>query len=164
MLFLLLCIFTTGSITHAQQLLISPNSIDAITLGYTKVIGQDEDGYFVLMSNLSMNIENDRVGFKSRKYKLTYFNKTLTLKWEKTIESSNSESAIETVTFFNEKVVVISSIYNRNEDKVSYYISTIDPTGALQSIEKPVSSFAPVKTNYEKVKSLFRRVASGWPL
>ncbi len=139
-------------VSTAQQLLISPSNIDATTLGYTKVIGQDEEGYFVLTSNLSMNIENDRVGFKYRKYKLTYYTKALTLKWEKSIEPGNSDMSIDAVTFFNDNVVVTASLYTRSENKLSYYFTTINNIGEQQSSNKPVAEFSPVKNDYDKSK------------
>lgn len=142
----------SNSNVYAQQLQLSPASLDAISLGYTKVIGQDEDGYYVLMSNLSLNMESDRVGFKSRKYKLTYFNTGLNLQWEKNLEPVSNDAVIDAVTFFNGKVIVISSLQKRNEGLVNYYVTTYDNAGTPTHIDKPVTSFSQIKNDYEKSK------------
>jgi len=136
----------------AQQLQLSATSIDEISLGYTKVIGQDEDGYFVLMSNLSLNSESDRVGFKNRKYKLTYFNTALNLVWEKNLESFSNDAVIDAVTFFNGKIVVISSLQKRSENLVNYYVTTYDNSGMPIQNDKPITSFSAGKYDYEKSK------------
>ena len=74
------------SCVFAQQITVSPTAIDEQGFGFTKVIGQNENGYFILMSNMSMNTETDRVGFKNRKYKIAWFNLKLEKKWSKPIE------------------------------------------------------------------------------
>ena len=111
LLVILLCCNLYNINVYAQQLQLSAASLDEISLGYTKVIGQDEYGYYVLMSNLSLNSESDRVGFKNRKYKLTYFNSALTLVWEKTLDPFSKDAVIDAVTFFNGKIVVIVDIH-----------------------------------------------------
>ncbi len=149
---ILLCFNLCNINVYAQQLQLSAASLDEISLGYTKVIGQDENGYFVLMSNLSLNSESDRVGFKNRKYKLTYFNTALTLVWEKSLDPFSKDAVIDAVTFFNEKIVVISSMQKRNESLVNYYVTTFDNSGTPTQNENPVTSFTAGKYDYEKSK------------
>lgn len=147
-----LCSFLFSINVYAQQIQLSAVSLDAISLGYTKVIGQDDDGYYVLMSNLSLNMESDRVGFKNRKYKLTYFNTALVLQWEKTLEPFSNDAVIDAVTFFNGQIIVISSMQKRNESQVNYYVTTYDNAGTPTHIDKPVTSFSSIKNDYEKSK------------
>ncbi|MBK6643910.1 MAG: hypothetical protein IPG39_23090 [Bacteroidetes bacterium] len=53
------------NISEAQKLLLSPSEIDESGFGYTKVIGQDDEGYFLLLSNITLNYSGDRMGFKA---------------------------------------------------------------------------------------------------
>ncbi|MBP7166479.1 MAG: hypothetical protein KBB64_02360, partial [Bacteroidia bacterium] len=59
-LFFLILLLSTG--VNAQTYTISPENIDANGLDYAKVIGQDEEGIYLLMSNLSLDSFRDRFG------------------------------------------------------------------------------------------------------
>ena len=78
----------------AQNVIISPEIIDEPGHDYTKVIGFTEAGYFVQLSNLSLESSRDKVGFKHRRSRLTFYDKELI------VESSFS-------TFFNEKRIEV---------------------------------------------------------
>jgi len=139
----------------AQQIVISPVSIAEQGFGFTKVIGQDENGYFLLMSNLSLNAETDRVGFKNRKYKLAWFSQTLVKKWSKAIEPPNSDSYIDAVTFFNGKVLVVTSTYKKQEQKLQCTLTTIDSEGNFNTNSGTPVEFLQINNDYEKCKVIF---------
>src|SRR5262245_52076344 len=74
----ILLILYAGTIDSVSaQISFSEKPADEPGFGFVKVIGQDEGGYFVLLSNLSHNLEADRVGFKNRKYKIAYYDTLL---------------------------------------------------------------------------------------
>src|SRR5690348_16144010 len=130
-IFSLFLILVVNSNSWSQEILVSPAAIDESGFGYSKVIGQDDAGYFVLLSNLTMNSENDRVGLKNRKYKITWFNKSLVKKWSKPIDPPNSDASIDAVSFFNGQVIIVTSSYIKHEQKVKYTFNTIDSTGVF---------------------------------
>jgi|SRR5688572_1931699 len=150
-----LCSLFFATSAWSQKVLISPTAIDESGFGFAKVIGQNEDGYFVLLSNLTMNTENDRVGFKNRKYKLAWFNTSLEKKWSKPIDPPSSDATIDAVTFFNSRVLIITSTYLKQEKKVKYTIKTIDQDGNLSSNSNVAIEFPEVTSDYEKCKIIF---------
>jgi hypothetical protein len=150
----LLCVLHVNHI-FAQQILISKAPVDEAGFEFTKVIGQDEDGYFILLSNLSLNSETDRVGFKSRKYKVARFNMNLEKKWAKAIEAPSNEFSIDAVTFFNGRVLIIFSSYVKADQKVQCKISTVDRDGNFSNYDNSTVAFRPIRETYEKCKVIF---------
>ncbi len=71
--FLLILFLSSSFPSWAQSVQISADNIDNNGFDYAKVIGQDEEGVYILMSNLSLETSRDRFGLKSRKYELSYF-------------------------------------------------------------------------------------------
>lgn len=138
----------------AQSILISPAPIDESGFGFIKVIGQDEEGYFILLSNLSLNTASDRIGFKTRKYKLAYYTNALVKKWSKNIDAAN-DSDIDAVTFFNGKALVVSSAFNKPDQTIVYTISTVNNAGMLTGNAGKKVSFTPVNSSYEKARIIF---------
>jgi hypothetical protein len=149
----LFVLMTTG--VFAQQVTLSPAAVEEQGFGFVKVIGQKENGYFVLMSNMSMNTETDRVGFKNRKYKIAWFSLSLEKKWSKAIEPTSSEMYIDAVTFDNEKILIVFSNYIKQDQKVKYTISTVDSDGKFFIDNKSTVDFYPISSTYEKCKVVF---------
>lgn len=150
-LFILSLFFTT--LTHvvpAQKVMLSPSEIDEPAYGYLKVIGQDDNGYFVLMSNITLNYIGDRKGFRSRKYKLAYFNTNLTPVWSKQLTPPGENAEIDNVAFFNGSILLVSSSYDKQQQSVSYHFSKIDNQGTVSTIEKPAFVFSDIQSDFEK--------------
>lgn len=143
--------------TFSQQLLISPSAHDDFSLGYSKVIGQDEGGYYVLTSNLSMAITSDRVGFRNRKYKVAYFDLNLNRKWQQDVIEENGEVP-DAVGFFNDKVMIVSSSYDKPSSELSFRVGFIGSDGKRENINEPVARFSGVRHDFEKCRII---VASG---
>src|ERR1041385_5966156 len=74
---------------------------------YIKIIGQNEEGFYVLKSNISFDDERDRVGFRSRRYSLAFFTNEMVLKWTHPLEAPLTDGKIVSVNMLNEKVIVI---------------------------------------------------------
>ncbi len=149
---IVLLVFTfVVSVAGAQQMFVSPDAHDDFSLGYSKVIGQDDGGFYVLSSNLSLSITNDRVGLRNRKYQLAYFTSTLIRKWSIPVVGKN-ESVPDAVSFFNDRVMIVSSAYDKSEGKVSYSVSFVDSSSKIESIPVPVAVIAGIKGDYEKAK------------
>jgi hypothetical protein len=138
--------------TEAQQVRISPQSHDDFSLGFSRVIGQDESGYYVLTSNLSLDITSDRVGFRSRKYRLGYFDLQLALKWDQMLNATPNDATLDAITFFNGQVMLVSSLFNKNDARVSYRIEFIGPDGKSAPAEGFKAEFILSGNDYEKCR------------
>lgn len=150
LLFLSLIFSALISSAQTQKVMLSPSEIDEPSYGYIKVIGQDDSGYFVLMSNITLNYFGDRKGFRSRKYKLAYYSSGLTPVWSKPLTATNDNADIDNVSFFNGSILMVSSAYDKQQQSVSYYFSKIDNQGTISNIEKPAFIFSGIQSDYEK--------------
>jgi hypothetical protein len=139
-LLLPLLFFLTASLSFGQTLQISADRIDGNGLNYAKVIGQDENGVFLLMSNLSLESRRDRFGLRTRKYELSYYDYSLQRKWSKELSADPSSGTLENVSYFNNTVVVVTSDEDRSKGEVSLYISVIDAKGASSVSRKRIYS------------------------
>ncbi|MFM7078335.1 MAG: hypothetical protein ACKOYC_00940 [Bacteroidota bacterium] len=98
-------------------------------MGYTKVIGYTENGYFVQTGNLSYDVTVEKTGFRSPKYKIGFFNKDLNLVWGKTIEPSSEESDVIDIKCFNDKAFSVSMTWDEKNKFSSLYATTYDSSG-----------------------------------
>jgi hypothetical protein len=124
---------------HAQKLSLGASPVENDGLNYLKIIGQDEDGFFVLFSNLSLNIERDRIGLRTRKYWLGYYTFDLKPKWQKALEG-NDNAGIETVNYFNNRIVVISSTSDKSAGTLQLFLNTYDASGNAIIAGRKISS------------------------
>jgi hypothetical protein len=130
--FLLLIFVSLSQFSWSQSVLLSPDNIDNNGFDYAKVIGQDEDGIYILMSNLSLETSRDRFGLKSRKYEISYFGYDLQPKWRKTIDAIPSSGSLESIGFFNEKPVIITSMQPRSSGEFQLYLSVLNAKGEYE--------------------------------
>ena len=125
---------------HAQQMVISPE-INEPGFDHCKVIGQDAEGYFVLISNLNLSNPRDKVGFKSRKTKLLYFNTELKLQWSVPFKPYPEDADLEAFGFFNGRAVIVGSITDRSSGKVTLYGRSYDNTGTAHDRKEALAVF-----------------------
>ena len=125
-LFTLLYLFNVQSL--AQTVKYSDPEHDFNGYENIKVIGQDTEGLFLLQSNLSLNSNRERIGFRSRKYQLTYFTKDLVALWTNKIAPPDKSMKIEHVEFIKNKVLnVYSNLINRDLVITLNWINTNEP-------------------------------------
>lgn len=106
--FLLFSIFYLSGIeARAQTIIYSNPEHDFNGYENVKVIGQDAGGIFLLQSNLSLSHDRERIGFRSRKYQLSYFTKELKAVWAKKIIPPEKSMGIEHIEFVKNKVLTV---------------------------------------------------------
>jgi hypothetical protein len=140
-----------------QTVFVSPTAFDDGNFDNIKVIGQDDDGIFLLESNLSFESDRDRVGFKSRKFKVAYFNHQLQPKWIKEIEPMPADASVQAITFSQEKILIISTVFNRAQNKVSLFSQWMNDKGEITANKETGIITLEKNSDYDKV----RLIASG---
>lgn len=126
--FLLLTIFTFAfTFTYSQSIKFSPTEITERGFDYAKVIGQDDDGAFVLLSNFTMRTDIDKKGFKVRKYKVAYYDFNLQRKWSVLVQPGE-DMTIDNVSFACDKVLIAYSKQKEN-NRFEYYLQWINNKG-----------------------------------
>ncbi len=116
---------------YSQTIQVSPNSIDENNFENVKVIGQDDEGIFLLGSNFPFELERDRIGFKSRKYKAAYFSNDLTNKWTKPIEAGPANSIVQSIAFSQEKILILSLIDSKSQGRCTIYGQWMNNKGEI---------------------------------
>ncbi len=135
-LFFLTLLLSTG--VNAQTYTISPENIDANGLDYAKVIGQDEEGIYLLMSNLSLDSFRDRFGLRTRKYELSYFDFNLKLKWKRELSAQPSSGNIESISYFNGQVVMITGDRDKSTGDILLFTDVINAKGEFTVTQKKI--------------------------
>ncbi len=115
-------------VSRAQSVFLSPVTIDNDGMDYARVMGQDEEGVFLLMSNLSLESTRDRFGLKSRKYQLSFYDYSLQQKWKKDPAPVPSGGSLENIAYFNNSAVIITSELSKG-GSVSLYLEVVNAKG-----------------------------------
>ncbi len=100
-------LFLSCKIGWAQTVQLSDFNFSDSQFEDIRVVGYTDNGYFVLQSNLPFESLRDRVGFKSRKYRLSFFTTQLTRLWVRPIEI-DPPAAVQGVYFLKDQILAIS--------------------------------------------------------
>lgn len=99
---------------------------------YLKIIGTDEDGFYVLRSNITFATERDHSGFRSRKYALEYFANDMHLKWDQQLTASVTDGKIISVQIINNKILIVSSFTEKKTKLYRIYAQYLNNKGAYE--------------------------------
>jgi hypothetical protein len=130
-------VFIFCSNAFAQKIEYSAEPIDNYDFNYMSIAGFNDSGFFLLQSNMPFDEERDRLGFKSRKYKISYFTSQLQQKWTNEFDKGDEDSRIETIGVINGKVVIIKTKFKANENKLNVLLSRLNQNG--QEVKEPLS-------------------------
>ena len=109
---------------------------------FMRVLGADELGnIYVLRSNISLETDRDRSGFKSRVYFLQYLNENMQMMWEKELLTSFEDGHIADVQMNNGRVVVVGFLNDRKAKSFTFYIQSLDNNGNWVGKPKAVDQF-----------------------
>jgi len=104
---------------------------------YFLILGESDDGgFYVLRSNMSLEHDKQRSGFKNRTYVLQSFSDDLVLRWEKNLLTSFADGYISDVTLANGRVIVTSYLNPRKSKTYYFYAQYLDGRGNW--VDKPV--------------------------
>ncbi|HRC91609.1 MAG TPA: hypothetical protein PLQ16_05595 [Bacteroidia bacterium] len=152
-IFLFIWLSVFFHIAQAQKVTYAQQELDAYSYDYIKTAGYNDNSFFVFQSNLPFENDRDRVGFKSRKYRVTCFNRNLSLKWSKKIELKGEKEKLETITVINGQVALIKSSFEGKDNQISVYITTLDDNGNESSTRKDIGTILFNRTsNLDKIK------------
>ncbi len=140
----LLFLFCGVSIS-AQQIKWSPVITDK-DYDYVKIIGQNEEGFYVLKSNISFEDERDRVGFRGRHYSISFFTDEMALKWTHELESPIKDGRIVSVNMVNERVLVTFSFADKKQKVYRIFGQYVNRSGEYTDSSKAIA-----ETIYDKI-------------
>lgn len=141
---------------QAQQVDLSTINIDNDGYNEARIIGQDDDGFFVLQSNLSLDSQRNRIGFKTRKLKISYFDGMLTPKWSLPATSTQENGTVDQVVYAYDNLLFISSVESKSEPIQEAWIQKINNNGIGSSPALKVASFSFSRSSdLEKLKFIY---------
>jgi hypothetical protein len=103
---------------------------------YLKILGADDEGYFILRSNFSFYSDRDRSFFKSRKYDLQYYTDDLMMKWSQTLSAGNDDRKITDIVLAGNKVTMLQSEFSKANKTLTLYAQQIDKSGKYGDAER----------------------------
>lgn len=139
-------LFATAVSLKAQTVKWSQAITDDKRMQFMKIIGTDDDGFYILRSNISFENERDHAGFRSRKYALEYFDLDMRVKWNQQVTSSITDARIIGVQIFGGKILILSSLTDKQNKLYKVYAQYLDKKGAYE--EQPLLL---EELSYEKI-------------
>lgn len=119
------CYLNAQTVKHASK------NIDNSTFDFLKIAGQDDDGFFLLQSNISFDTDRDKVGFKSRKYKITYYDFELNEKWNRVFAKKDDDIPVENIAFGNGELILCYTEINFEKDAVTIFTYSLSGKNKL---------------------------------
>ncbi|MEO8085311.1 MAG: hypothetical protein ABI763_00745 [Bacteroidota bacterium] len=98
---------------------------------YLNILGETDDGYYLLRSNLTFSNDKNRSGFRSRKYLLQLFDDDLRTRFSRPIDLGLKESGICDVGIVGNHVAVLYSIFDKQEKQLKLYVQKLDGAGNI---------------------------------
>jgi len=88
------------------------------------VAGYSANGIFVLQSNLPIDSDRDRVGFRSRKYRISFFDDKLNRRWYENVEAGVQGASVQAVFFSMNKMTAVCTAQQKvnTGNQVSIYV------------------------------------------
>lgn len=113
----------------AREIKWSPTLPENAKFPYLKIIGGDDEGFFVLRSNISLDTDRDRAGLRSRKYFLQYFSMEMALRWEGELNAQSDDTRFADIKVVNGRVLVVSYAQDKATRQFRFYAQYLG-TGA----------------------------------
>lgn len=108
-----------------------------------RILGADEEeNFYVLRSNISLQTDRDRSGFRNRQYTVQLFSSSLRLVWEKEIHGPLENSRISDVTLINGQLVITYYISNKKTKEYKFYCSRVGKDGKWDGNVVELDTFA----------------------
>lgn len=149
-----LALFTlTFSWVRGQEFQLSPENMDKDGMEFAKVLGNGQDGYYVLLSNLPIDNERTRTGLRQRRNEVCFYGTDLKLKWRKAQNPVPASGDIDACFVFEEKLVCLTRLNSKGLGELQFFMQVYNVNGEQtvreqliysQTIEKG-SSFGGVK-------------------
>src|SRR6185436_19703468 len=77
---------------------------------YLKILGTDEEGFYLLRSNYSLDNGHERSGSRNKKYVLEYFDLGMRQRWSLQLTSPVADAKIIAVESINNKILILSAV------------------------------------------------------
>ena len=140
---------------NGQGFLLSPENLDKDGMEFAKVLGNGDDGYYVLLSNLPIDNERTRTGLRLRKNEICFFGTDLRLKWKKPQNPIPASGDVDACFVFQGKVACITRVSSKGTGEMQFFMQVFNANGE-QTVREQLVYSQPYKkgSSFGGVKSL----------
>lgn len=153
-LFALLLTLSSYVNASAQTVKYASKNIDNNVYDFVKINGQDETGFYLLQSNISFDTDRDKVGFRNRKYKVTYYDFDLNEKWSRTFAKNGEDVQVENIAFGNGELILCYTNINFETDVCTIYAHSLNNKNKLSEKYKIADVAFSNLSELDKIKIL----------
>jgi hypothetical protein len=109
---------------------------------YLKIIGGDDEGFFVLRSNISLDTDRERAGLRSRRYFLQYYSLEMMLKWEGELNAPSDDARFADIKVVSGRVLVVTYDQDRSTRQLRFYAQYLGTGGAFVGSPRLIDTVA----------------------
>ena len=117
----------------SQNIIWSAPVGDDNQMRYMKIIGSDENDFYLLRSNIPFQTDPGKKNSKSRRYKLACYTQRMALRWEKTLAAPVPEGKILDVRIVDGRLLVSAFLLAKNQPLI-LYLQFLDASGNYTGI------------------------------
>ncbi|MFM7017028.1 MAG: hypothetical protein ACKOX3_11950 [Bacteroidota bacterium] len=151
--YLLIVFLFSTLILKSQNVQLSATSINQGGFDYVTIAGIMDDGYVALQSNIPLGTDKDRVGLKTRKLQVSYFDAKLSKKWQMPIVSGIAGGNIEGVIVFQNNLLIIYSVTNKENGVFELYYDSYNSLGNSLMLKSKLTTSTIAKfSNLERTR------------
>ncbi len=121
---------------------------------YLKITGTDEEGFYLLRSNYSLDEGRERSGSRNKKYILEYYDLSMQQKWSHQLVSSVTDAKIIAVQSVNGKMLVLSAFADKPTKNYLLYAQYINNSGVYEAQPLLLDEFGYEKINEDSKPDL----------
>ncbi len=121
----LLLMTATQSKLLAQQLTIA-NTDKSFKHMYSKVIGQNTQGYFILRSNYPFNNKQNQLRLRDNKIAISLLNKNLSVIWNLNVQLPDLSADIQDIQFLSDSLYLFYTSINKVNSSSDLYAIKLD--------------------------------------
>ena len=124
-----ICILFYAGNSFSQSVKWSAPLADDKKFPFLRILGATDEGYFLLRSNITFGNDNNRWGFRTRKYLLQLMGEDLKLKYSGPLAIGCEDCRIADVGIIGSRVAILYSSFDKQKKLLQLFIQKLDTYG-----------------------------------
>lgn len=129
------------------------NAEKSFQRSFSKVIGQNEKGMFVLRSPNAFNNRQEQIRLRDNRLEISFIDNALTTRWNTPIVLPNTDGEIQDIQFLDDSLYIFYSVVNRNKSQNELYAVRLQLVNGQLSNE--ITMLDSIPYDKKKSKSMF---------
>src|SRR5436190_10353483 len=137
----------------AQNIVWSAPLADDNQLRYMKIIGSDENDFYLLRSNAPFGDEGGKKNYKSRRFKLACYSQRMAVRWEKSLAAPVPDAKILEIRIVSGRLLVFAFLVTKNHT-LQLYLQYLDAAGNYTGVPVQVDELESARVDEESRPNL----------